>query len=77
MTAVAATIFMLTSLTLAILSKQEKYSSTIGLDKPASSTEAPASPSPGSPPPAQGPTEKPANPDHTSPAHNEPAPSKP
>ena len=77
MTAVAATVFMLTSLSLAILSKQEKYSSTIGLDKPTSPTEAPASPSPGSPAAAPSPTEKPSNPEHNTPTHNAPAPSKP
>lgn len=47
MTAIAATIFMVTSLTLAILSKQKNYSSTIGLDKPPVSAPAtPASPAP-------------------------------
>src|SRR5437899_8480541 len=44
MTAVAATIFMVTSLSLAILSKKQNYSSTIGLDKPVSSPSAPAVP---------------------------------
>lgn len=44
MTAVAATIFMVTSLSLAILSKKQNYSSTIGLDKPTSSPSAPAVP---------------------------------
>ena len=34
LTAITATIFMVTSLTLAILSKQKNSSSTIGLDKP-------------------------------------------
>ena len=52
MTAVAATIFMLTSLSLAILSKRLNNASTIGLDKPLSSPSAPASP-PGVPAPAQ------------------------
>ena len=52
LTAIAATVFMLTSLTLAILSKQKNYSSTIGLDKPPAS--APATPASGTPaPPAQ------------------------
>ena len=37
LTAVAATIFMVTSLSLAIMSKQRNYSSTIGLDKPPAS----------------------------------------
>src|SRR5881628_560894 len=37
LTAVTATIFMLTSLSLAIMSKQRNYSSTIGLDKPPAS----------------------------------------
>src|SRR6059058_4665975 len=44
MTAVAATIFMVTSLSLAILSKKQNYSSTIGLDKPTSSPSSPAVP---------------------------------
>src|SRR5437667_11624421 len=48
LTAVTATIFMLTSLSLAIMSKQRNYSSTIGLDKPP----APATPSPASDAPA-------------------------
>src|SRR6266516_2107139 len=46
MTAVAATIFMLTSLSLAIMSKRVNYSSTIGLDT------APAQTAPATPPPA-------------------------
>ncbi len=50
LTAVTATIFMLTSLSLAIMSKQRNYSSTIGLDKPPAS--APAAPSQSSPAPA-------------------------
>jgi preprotein translocase subunit SecG len=53
MTAVAATIFMLTSLSLAILSKRLNYSSTIGLDKPLSSPAAPAASPPGVPAPVQ------------------------
>jgi preprotein translocase subunit SecG len=52
MTAIAATIFMLTSLSLAILSKRQNFSSTIGLDKPISSG-APAASPPGVPTPAQ------------------------
>ena len=51
LTAIAATIFMVTSLTLAILSKQKNYSSTIGLDKPPAS--APATPTSGTPAPVQ------------------------
>jgi preprotein translocase subunit SecG len=35
LTAVTATIFFVTSLSLAIMSKQRNYASTIGLDKPA------------------------------------------
>jgi len=42
LTAIAATIFMLTSLSLAILSKRINYSSTLGLDKPVPT--APATP---------------------------------
>ncbi len=53
MTAVAATIFMLTSLSLAILSKRLNFSSTIGLDKPISSPVAPAAAPAGVPTPAQ------------------------
>src|SRR5437763_14147695 len=62
LTAVAATIFMVTCLCLAILSKKQNYSSTIGLDKPVSSRSAPAVPGspegipvPGSPPADQHP----------------------
>jgi preprotein translocase subunit SecG len=76
MTAVAATIFMVTSLTLAILSKQEKYSSTIGLDRPASQTETPASSTPAGSVPAPSPSEKPSNPEPSVPAQNAP-PTKP
>src|SRR6185503_167215 len=53
MTAVAATIFMLTSLSLAILSKRLNNASTIGLDKPISSPSAPAAAPPGVPSPSQ------------------------
>ena len=41
-TAITATIFFVSSLSLAIMSKQRNYSSTIGLDKPAASPAAPA-----------------------------------
>ncbi len=44
MTAVTATIFMVTSLALAIMSKQQNLSSTIGLDKPVAAPSAPAAP---------------------------------
>jgi preprotein translocase subunit SecG len=44
MTAVTATIFMVTSLALAIMSKQQNLSSTIGLDKPVAAPAAPAAP---------------------------------
>jgi preprotein translocase subunit SecG len=71
MTAVTATIFMLTSLSLAIMSKQRNYSSTIGLDKPPAS--APAAPSPASDSPA------PAAPAAADPANSpsSPVPTKP
>ena len=74
MTAVAATIFMVTSLSLAILSKRQNNSSTIGLDKPVSSPSAPAVP--GSPAgiPAPGP---PAADQHTPHDANAPAPAPP
>lgn len=74
MTAVAATIFMVTSLSLAILSKRQNYSSTIGLDKPVSSPSAPAVP--GSPAgiPAPGP---PAADQRTPHDSNAPAPAAP
>ena len=54
LTAVSATIFMVTSLSLAILSKQKNYSSTLGLDKPAPAQTAPAAapPAPVTPEPA-------------------------
>src|SRR5438132_13281279 len=55
MTAVAATIFMVTSLSLAILSKRQNYSSTIGLDKPLPSPSAPAVPASPAGIPAPGP----------------------
>jgi len=74
MTAVAATIFMVTSLSLAILSKKQNYSSTIGLDKPVSSPSAPAVP--GSPAgiPAPG---APAADQHTPHDSTTPAPAAP
>src|SRR3989441_9076014 len=80
LTAVTATIFMLTSLSLAIMSKQRNYSSTIGLDKPPAS--APAAPSPASdaPAPAQSsPTPAPAAPAAADPANppSSPAPAQP
>ena len=50
MTAVAATIFMVTSLVLAIMSKQQNYSSTIGLDKPVAAPSAPDAPTPSAAP---------------------------
>jgi preprotein translocase subunit SecG len=53
LTVVTATIFMITSLTLAIMSKQRNYSSTIGLDKPPASAPAASSPASDSPAPAQ------------------------
>jgi len=41
-TAITATVFMVTSLTLAIMSKQRNYASTLGLDKPTPAQTAPA-----------------------------------
>ena len=53
MTAVAATIFMVTSLALAIMSKQQNLASTIGLDRPVAAPSAPDAPAtPASPAPA-------------------------
>lgn len=66
LTAIAATIFMVTSLTLAILSKQKNSSSTIGLDKPPAA--APATPISGTPAPAQS---SPAAPAATEPAKDQ------
>ncbi|MEK7221783.1 MAG: preprotein translocase subunit SecG [Nitrospirota bacterium] len=51
-TAITATIFMVTSLTLAIMSKQRNYASTLGLDKPVPAQTAPAA-APASPEPAK------------------------
>src|SRR5712692_10476005 len=62
LTAVTATIFMLTSLLLAIMSKQRNYSSTIGLDKPPESAPAAPSPASDSPAPAAPAAADPANP---------------
>jgi preprotein translocase subunit SecG len=74
MTAVAATIFMLTSLSLAILSKRMNTSSTIGLDAPVSSPAAPVKPgsAPGVPSPSQ-----PMPDQHTPHDPNASAPAKP
>jgi preprotein translocase subunit SecG len=74
MTAVAATMFMLTSLSLAILSKKLNYSSTIGLDKPISSPSAPAASPPGVPAPVQPMTDQHAPQDSNAPT---PTPAKP
>lgn len=63
LTAITATIFMVTSLTLAILSKQKNSSSTIGLDKPPAAA-APATPASGTAAPA---------PSQAGPAATEPA----
>ena len=52
LTAIAATIFMVTSLTLAIMSKQRNYASTLGLDKPVPAQTAPAA-APGAPEPSK------------------------
>ena len=46
LTAISAAIFMLTSLSLAILSKQKNYASPLGLDKPVPTQTAPAAPAP-------------------------------
>lgn len=52
LTAITATIFMVTSLTLAIMSKQRNYASTLGLDKPAPAQTAPAA-APATPEPSK------------------------
>ena len=77
MTAVAATIFMLTSLSLAILSKKQNLSSTIGLDTPMSSPSAPAVPAspPGTPAPTPPATDQPTPHDSSAPVPA--APTKP
>src|SRR6058998_47670 len=83
LTAVTATIFMLTSLSLAIMSKQRNFSSTIGLDKPPASAPAAPSPAADSPAPAQSapasPAPAPAAPAAADPANppSPPAPTKP
>ena len=80
LTAVTATIFMLTSLSLAIMSKQRNYSSTIGLDKPPASAPAAPSPASDSPAPAQSsPAPAPAAPAAADPANppSSPAPANP
>src|SRR2546428_3787220 len=53
LTAGTATIFMLTSLSLAIMSKQRNYSSALRLDKPPASAPAAPAPASDSPAPAQ------------------------
>jgi preprotein translocase subunit SecG len=90
LTAISAAIFMVTSLSLAILSKQKNYSSPLGLDKPVPGQTTPAAPAtqavptvptaPGAPPAR--PTAEPAKDDHGT--HNPnpttpttPAPTKP
>lgn len=78
-TAVAATIFFLTSMTLAVLSKQKTYSSTIGLDKP-SGAPATTAPPPGVPIPTKPMTDQRDSHDATAPAAPAPAapaPTKP
>jgi preprotein translocase subunit SecG len=68
LTAIAATIFMVTSLTLAIMSKQRNYASTLGLDKPAPAQTAPAA-APAAPEPSKD--------DHGAHDPNAPAPASP
>ena len=87
LTAISATIFMVTSLSLAIMSKQRNYSSPLGLDKPVPTQTAPASPFPQAAPaapvaPTAQPPSEPAKDEHG--AHNSnttapptPAPTKP
>lgn len=77
-TAVAATVFFVTSMTLAILSKQRTYSSTIGLDKPSGAPAATAPP-PGVPTPTQPMTDQHQTHDANAPtpATPAPAPTKP
>jgi len=79
MTAVAATIFMITSLSLAIIAKRENTSSTIGLDQPVSTPSAPAgtAPPPGVPTPTQPMTEQHTPHDSNAPTPAAPAPTKP
>ena len=72
-TAITATIFMVTSLTLAIMSKQRNYASTLGLDKPTPAQTAPAA-APAAPEPAK--DEHGAH-DQNTPAPASPAPTKP
>jgi preprotein translocase subunit SecG len=69
LTAISAAIFMLTSLSLAILSKQKNYSSPLGLDKPVPTQTAPAAPATPSAPavptaPGAMPTSEPAKDNH-------------
>ena len=73
LTAITATIFMVTSLTLAILSKQKNSASTIGLDKPPAAT-APATPASGAAAPA---ATEPAKDQHDVHDSNTPAPTAP
>ena len=63
-TAITATVFMVTSLTLAIMSKQRNYASTLGLDKPTPAQTAPAAP-------------EPSKDDHGAHDQNTPAPASP
>jgi preprotein translocase subunit SecG len=85
LTAISAAIFMVTSLSLAILSKQKNYASPLGLDKPVPTQSAPAAaPATQAAPaaPSAQPTSEPAKDEHD--AHNPntatpsaPAPTKP
>lgn len=78
-TAVTATIFFFTSLTLAVMSKQRTFSSTIGLDKP-SGAPAATVPPPGVPTPTQPMTDQHNTHDAAAPATPAPAgpaPTKP
>lgn len=80
LTAVTATIFMVTSLTLAIMSKQRNYASTLGLDKPAPAQTAPAAaptPSPAAPVAAEPAKDQHGGHDQTAPSPATPAPTKP
>jgi preprotein translocase subunit SecG len=90
LTAISAAIFMVTSLSLAILSKQRNYSSPLGLDKPVPTQTAPAAPAtqgaptvptaPGAPaaqPPSQPATDGHGTHDSNTTTPTTPAPTKP
>jgi len=75
LTAISATIFMVTSLSLAIMSRQKNYSSPLGLDKPPAAAPAPSAPA--APAASEPATNQHSAHDPNAPASSSPPPAQP